>query len=684
MDKLNKLSIAFFLCFLTINVYIFSDIFINFPLLDDFGAIVNFQVDYLKTSGFKETLQLLFSQNNDFRLVVLKLFVLSDYYLIGQINFQHLRLIGFLFFLSTLFFFFKLGKFQLSRFCYFLPVPLLLVSFAYAEINGLAMESLSHFLVIFFVIFSLYYLFETKHIVLPIILLFFGIFSNGNGLLLVPLGIVGLIITKDYKKLTLWTVFSIVAIIIFFIDYEKGNTPFDASIFKRLAYVFPIYLGGIGGLESIKINQILGILGILFSIYFLIFKKSYQSHITLSVLLLFFLGTYLLISSKRQYTDSVALLRGAYLINSVCIFVVFYILFYKIHVKKWIESKNYKLSNWVFLSILLVTLGYQARNYTKWIKIFGYQKRSIQSVLVMITGNTKQLYLDEGTIHNIPLNMRPGLDTLIKKGIFDNSDVLKTLLVKPMPINHKDILGDFDNKIDIISIDGTQILDNPYITINAKINGYLKNPSNGLGLICLQNGEKTYYELPLKNDKLFLVKPLKGRDFYFEYMIPKRFLKSNNFEMSFLIFQNKKIYQLKGVQKINWNSQHNTNLTFSKFLNLNIKEPALDTLQKPQFFEAFYKGEKHEIIVHLDTTQEGNINYLQFSDTESLNTFQIELTHLKDRAQKNLASVIFSQNEAKSFLKNRNGLFKLSLISKKGNEEFKVYPLKSLYYFKFN
>lgn len=665
------------------SLFIFTDIFVNYPILDDFGAIVNFMVDYLKTAGFKETIKLLFSQNNDFRLVVLKLITLSDYYIFGKINFGHLRIIGFSFFLSTLFLFFKLGRFQTSKFYYFLPVPLLLISFAYAEINSLAMESLSHFVVIFFAISCLYYLFETKKIVLPIILLIFGIYSNGNGLLLVPIGILGLLITKDYKRLCIWSLFCALAIFVFFLDYEKGNTPLDASVFKRIAYVFPIYLGGIGGMESIKINMIFGILGIILAIYFLIIKKSYKNNTALSALILFFLGTYLLISSKRQYTDSTALLRGAYLINSVCVFVTFYILFYKIHLSKWIETKNTKLTNWSFLAILFVCLVYQARNYTKWIQVFGYQKKAIQSVFVMISGNTKQLYTDEGTIHNIPLNMRPGLDSLIKRGIFDNSDVLESLIVRPLSFNSNEISGELKNKIDILSIDGTQIIDNPYITISAKIKDYLKNPLNGLGIVCNQNGVKNYYEIPLKNDKLFLIKPVKGRDFYFEFMIPKKILKSGSFELAFVKFENKRIFQSKESLIINWNGQTNSNLALSKLINLDTKNSAPDSLQEPKFFEAYYQGQKHEIVVELDSSQKEYTNYLQFSDTESTNTFQIELTTNKDLSENNLANVMFSQNEAKSFLKNRSGLFKLSLISKKGEENYKTYPLKSLYYFRF-
>jgi hypothetical protein len=166
-------------------------------------------------------------------------------------------------------------------------------------------------------------------------------------------------------------------------------------------------------------------------------------------------------------------------------------------------------------------------------------------------------------------------------------------------------------------------------------------------------------------------------------MIPKKILKSGSFELSFLKFENKKCYQSKETLKMNWNDQRNSDLPLSKIINFGIKNSAPDSLLKPKLFEAYYNGEKHEIIVELDPKQKGNTNYLQFSDTVSPSTFQIEISILKHPTNTNLAKAIFSQYEAKTFLNNRGRLFKLSLISKKGNEEFKVYPLKSLYYLKF-
>jgi hypothetical protein len=676
MNIISKISIAFFLCFLAFNLFIFSDIFINYPFLDDFGAIVNFMVDYDKTKDLPEIIKLLFSQNNDFRLVVLKLITLSDFYIFGEINFKYLRIVGFLFFLSTMIYFFKLGKFRLTQFQYFLPVPLLMISFAYAEINGLAMESLSHFVVIFFAASTFYFLFKKNKLWIPIVLMLFGIYSNGNGLLLIPIGFLGLLIRKEYRRFFIWTTFSVLAILTFFWNYEKGNTPLDLMVFKRIAYVFPIYLGGIGGMESIKINMVFGVLGITLAIYFLFIRKSYQKYTTLSALMLFFLGTYLLISSKRQYTDSSALLRGAYLINSVCIYVIFYVLFYQIHLKTWIEKRQIKLANWSILGILLVCFVYQGRNYTRWIQIFGYQKRAIQDVMVNINGNTAQLYADEGVIHNIPLNMRPGLDTLLKKQIFNNQEAIERLIIKPLNQTLPEISGKFNNSIEILSIDGTQIQSNPMITISAKIKDYLKNPLNGLGVVLNQNGQSSFFEIPLKNDKLFLIKPVKGRDYYFEFMIPKNVLKTDKLELEFLKFENKKTFISETKLEIEWEDEKNTLSEIAKPSKLAKGQPDVEgKVSKSKLIDAYYADNKHEIVVQLDSSLTSENNYLQFTNTESSSEFILPLSKKSDK----LAHVIFEQVEMRNFLKGQNGLYRLSINS--GGQH--LIPLKSLYYFNF-
>ena len=376
--------------------------------------------------------------------------------------------------------------------------------------------------------------------------------------------------------------------------------------------------------------------------------------------------------------NSSGLLRGAYLINSVCVFVVYYLLFYQIHLKRWIQNNKSKLATRIYFLIFTLCLIYQVRNYTKWIQIFGYQKRAIQSVSVLLNGNTKELYKDDGNIYNIPLNMRSGLGTLIKKGVFDPKSSLENLLT--IPINEVSLSGNFDNKIEIRSIDGIEIVENPYITISAKITGFLKNPSNDLGIELYQNGTKLFYKIPLKNDKLFFIKSIKGRDFYFEFIIPKKQLTSSDVEIRFLKFQNGKILQHTQITKFSWHRNKPLFNDLAEPIGLIKKDWFIEKTSKSEFYEAFYDGNNHTIIIKTNSFEKNTEYYLQFTDIESSNDFQLPLKYYPE---KRLLKVSFKQTSIRNFLKSQNTLFKLSLFIQNKTTKIEMQELKSLYYFNF-
>ena len=102
---------------------------------------------------------------------------------------------------------------------------MILISFACAEIHTLAMESLSHFVVIFFVVTTFYYLIRKDKLVVAIILVIFGVFPNGNGLLLVPICAFYLLLKRDYIKLFWWSLSSILVGFVFFYKLSRGKYP---------------------------------------------------------------------------------------------------------------------------------------------------------------------------------------------------------------------------------------------------------------------------------------------------------------------------------------------------------------------------------------------------------------------------------------------------------------------------
>jgi hypothetical protein len=685
MKVIHILTGLFCVIFVSLNFYLLSDIFINYPVLDDYGAIVDFMVDYLKTPTWKEKITLLFSQNNDFKLGVLKLITLTHFYVFGNINFAHFRIFGYLCFLSCWYFYFKLGKFSFRQFAFFLPVPLLSISFAYVEINALAMESLSHFLVIALTIATFYCLFEKKQTILPLFLLFFGVFSNGNGLLIVPLGALGLLLTKDYKRLLIWSMASIFTLYLFFFNYNSQKIPLNFALAKRVALVFPIHLGGIGGLESVWINFTFGILALLGMAYFFFIERDYKKHMSLYALLLFFSGTYLMISTKRSVKDLTALLRGAYLINSIMIFVVLYVLFYKIKIRKSLNEKTLKSSYLTLTSILLFCMIYQGRNFSKWARGFGHQKSENRIAMADFYGHTAHLHADEGGIYNIPIINHGHLDSLSHQGVFDTSESLNQLLVQPSSIKGLGQGGEFDSPLDIVTIDGLLLPENPFITISCRIKSFIKTPFNRVGLKCV-NGDKTsYFNIPVPSDKLFFLKNAMKHEFSFDFILPKKYLSAPEFTFSFYKIEDKKVFFSEAKKALIWEKEATIKTDPIAKPRLATQTAAIDTTRptdiSAKFIEALHLSRHDKILVggiKADTSTNSNNYFLGFKDTES-DLFFITPMQFETPA---LLSTTMLQTDIASLLGHKNSLFRLSLIHTKKDASLTSTPLKTLYFFK--
>jgi hypothetical protein len=501
MINKSRIVVGFICVLIAFLLYLQADIFINFPIADDFGAIINFNLDYLNTHTLADKLSLLFSQNNDFKLVVLKLVDLSYLAIFQNINLGHLRLFGYLVFLSSMFFLYKLGGFQKDNIVYFMPVPLLMMSFAYSEINALTMESLSHFLVIFLSLSTFYLLLNTKYFAIAVIFLFLGVFANGNGLLLIPLGFLGLLFQKKHKKLIGWTVASCIYLVLFFYNYRSGENTLDASVISRIFYVFPTYFGGIGGLESTKFNLVIGCIGIGFTIYLFFFKKTYQTHLTLSLYLLFFGGTYLLISTKRACTAPGQILRGAYMINSIMIFVTLYVLSHSLFISKWLRTKQ-SLALKTIAAVLLVCGIYQTRNLTRWYGSHRYFLMDIYQQTFDMYANNQNLYKDLEEHYNIPLVNTVSFHSAIQKGILNPSQSLNSFLAKPITQSLDSQATDSNIIIELGNLNGQHISENPYISFSGLVQNYPVRGNHQLAICIEKTNKKTIIQLTLEETKM--------------------------------------------------------------------------------------------------------------------------------------------------------------------------------------
>jgi hypothetical protein len=658
-------------------LYLQADIFINFPIADDFGAIINFNLDYLNTLTLSDKLTLLFSQNNDFKLVVLKLVDLTYLTIFDNVNLGHLRVFGYFMFLSTMFFLYKLGDFRKTNILYFLPVPLLMISFAYSEINAFAMESLSHFLVIFLALATFYFLFQTKYFVLAILCLFLGVFANGNGLLLIPLGALGLLFLKKYKHLVIWILASCVFLFLFFFNYNRGESTLNGSVFSRVAHVFPIYFGGIGGLESIKLNFVIGCIGIVATLYLFFFKKTYQTHLVLSLFILFFGGTYLLISAKREYTHPSEILRGAYLVNSIMIFVTLYVLSHSLFISKWLRTKQ-SLSLKTIAVVLLVCGIYQARNLTRWYGSHRYFLMDIYQQTFDMYANNQNLHKELEGHYNIPLVNTVSFHSAIQKGILNPSQSLNSFLAKPITQSLDSQTTDSNIIIELGDLNGQHISENPYISFSGLVQNYPVRGNHQLAICIEKNRQKDYYKIDLRRDKNALFRLKKDADLNFNCLINKEKYIGADIKLRVFTFEKNKITaQSKTVTLTVREAMNGKNLMQLPIVYSH-KTIGIDSTLSPRLIEANTTNNISKLLINIpDALKDQTDLYLGFESTEDTPSFMFKLE--ADGTKPNQALCIFDQNKLNK-LHPIDDTYILKLISTPANQAKTQYPLKSFFY----
>jgi len=677
-------SIFVFITFLVAYCYDVSLNFQNFPIADDYEAFFDFNNQFFTLQDFWKKVDLVFSQHNEHRIATLRIINLTYLCFFGKVDLAAFRVIGLVFYVSSMIFLYLEGEFNIKRFYFFLPIPILMLSFAYAEIYYLAMESLSHFPMIFFAIAIIYTAISRKFTFLPLIFLFFGVFSNGNGILLMPIVFLGLALQKEFKRLIIWSIFSILISFIYFYEYESGKSVLKLDIIPYLLNVYPIYVGGIGGFGSLKTNVVLGFLALALILFFVVFRKVYKKELSLTLMLLFYLMTFLIISIKRKEYGVEFLQRGAYLINSVMIFTLLYLLFFKEFLRPWKVENSFKKLYLFFALFILAGFAYQIKNYRTWIETFKYDERETRNNGIMYLGNTADLYKDRKTIYNIPLVSNHRIDGLVQKGYFDLDKIKKSVVSKIFD-SSKSKIRTVSNGcgFEIKKIEGFAIKENPYLRIKGNYSGVFQARSLKLGIILESKGKKSYFLIPALNAHLSLLQEVKAQFMGFDFLLPKKYLPYEDALVSifsidddvlnvcdkWLLLRNDFDYdEYKIISKVNLLTE-----------TTSFKE---DTVSRPTLEEAFNSNNFHEIVLNLTNLKNTNQStkyYLVFHGEDG-SSFLSVLNPYSTESKKGVFYTKFEFEEVKKFLKKRNSVFKLDLLANTDGQMF-VSHLESVYYF---
>lgn len=200
---------------------------VNVPFFDDFFWAFEFIKKYKQTSSFAEKAQLVFSQHNQHRIVYFRIILVGLFKAFcGQINFKTLVLIGNLSIYGVALIW--LLSFRKSAF-FILSVAT--VFFWWFQLqyyhNSLLSYGVPNLSVIFFGIAALFFGTQKpklRNIILASILGIMAMFSNGNGILILPI-LVGIqLLIKHWKLTTYYLILCVAFLNLYFWNYTMNHS----------------------------------------------------------------------------------------------------------------------------------------------------------------------------------------------------------------------------------------------------------------------------------------------------------------------------------------------------------------------------------------------------------------------------------------------------------------------------
>ena len=224
-------------------VYLYSD---TLFYADDFHLLKTI-VWMQDTDSWAERLQLLIQQHNEHRILFPRLLTWLDYQLEGHINWVTLMLLGNLLWCGVLYFLWQGFRTLKLSLWYFLPIPWLLFQPAYYDNYTWSISILQQSLIVFLLAW-LVQAFARRQFVLASFLLVLGTFTHGNGIFGLLVGIVFLIVYREWRMLGVWATLGLLIAAAYFYGFEKGqNADFMRSLAEpvRLVGYFLAFFGSL-------------------------------------------------------------------------------------------------------------------------------------------------------------------------------------------------------------------------------------------------------------------------------------------------------------------------------------------------------------------------------------------------------------------------------------------------------
>ena len=226
-------------------LFLFS---VNAPWLDDFEVGPMTLKNWLATEDLTKRFDLIWAPNNEHRVVILKLLVLFNFYVLGQFNIQWMIWESHLYLIPLFYFVFQVLPKE-NRWISMASLIFIYLSFQYTLSSYWMIAAVQHNSVIGFGLISTYLLAKNKYFFVAVFCTLLAALSNSDGLFFIPIGAVLLFLQYRWKELFIWLIVLIGLIFLFFLKYPSMNYHAYAFQFflenpSKSFFGFFVFLGG--------------------------------------------------------------------------------------------------------------------------------------------------------------------------------------------------------------------------------------------------------------------------------------------------------------------------------------------------------------------------------------------------------------------------------------------------------
>jgi hypothetical protein len=230
---------------------------LNLPVLDDYDVILGVLNRLVQISNIPARASYFFAtQHGEFKLLLLHAVAWLQFYLCGRIDFRLLSAVGngFILLLAVLLWkmFLPNRKELALRMALFIPVSWLVFQLQYCETLNFATPGLQHVAVLPFSLGALYLLVRGERwaFLCALSSLILAVSADGNGLLVVPVGLLILARSRKWARIGIWSAVAAACIAVYAYRYDVSMSAAEPghSVLSVILHFRPDYaIGFIGG-----------------------------------------------------------------------------------------------------------------------------------------------------------------------------------------------------------------------------------------------------------------------------------------------------------------------------------------------------------------------------------------------------------------------------------------------------